>query len=137
MEVLKMWTEKLPTNYIQRIIPSNDVLINGAVVFGKCEMNRYSCRRKNLESSNAKWTGVIVGGKFLWTCNVRGHRKEGQYDFTWTESRNHIIDRGRHRPVCFHLLGETLLEQYIQSQDFSARKMLGNRRFQCEKYKWL
>jgi hypothetical protein len=55
----------LLTNYIQRIIPSNDVLINGAVVFGKSEMNRYSCRRKNLESSNAKWTGVIVGGKFI------------------------------------------------------------------------
>ena len=62
----KMLKENLLTNDTHRIVPNSDVLINGANVFGKCKMkHRYSYRKKNLESSNAKWTGVITSSKFI------------------------------------------------------------------------
>lgn len=62
----KMLKENLPTNDTHRTVPNSDVLINGANVLGKYEMkHRHSYRKKNLESSNAKWTGVITSSKFI------------------------------------------------------------------------
>lgn len=54
----KTLKENLLTNDTQRIVLNiSNVLMNGAKVFGKCAMkHRHSHRRKNMKSSNAKWT---------------------------------------------------------------------------------
>lgn len=51
----KMLKENLLTNDTQRIVPNSDVLINGANVFGKCEMKRRHSYRKT-------WKVVMLNG---------------------------------------------------------------------------